>query len=238
LLRPSVGAGIALGLTALLFISPYLLFQIFYPTYTYRYRLTLEVETPDGSVRSASSVVQVSQWRTPSFIIPPDNVEVTVVGEATPVDLGEGRFLVALLRWEVGPNYYREPVGLAEIMGIRLTGWRGGTNEGLRELARLRSVRELQPRQLPMLVTFDDPARPETVRRVHPENFPASFGPGFTLRRATIELTADAVTWGAIDHALPALRLRRGGSIDGRQITTTNELGNNLSYNDFRLGRN
>ncbi len=224
------------GSLALVIGLSYLACESFYPTYTYRYRLTLDVETPDGSVRSGSSVVQVSQWRTPSFIIPPDNVEVTVVGEATPVDLGEGRVLVALLRWEVGPNFYREPVGLAGIMGVRLTGWRGGTNEGLGQLVRLRAVRELRPDQLPMLVTFDDPARPETVRRVQPDDLAATFGSGFRLRRAAIELTADAVTSGAIDRSLPAVRLRRGGSLDGRQITTTNEIGNNLSYNDFRLG--
>ena len=39
--------------------------QYLYPVYTYYYRLRLDVELPDGAMRSGLSFVAVSIWSTP-----------------------------------------------------------------------------------------------------------------------------------------------------------------------------
>jgi hypothetical protein len=66
------------------------------PTYKYRYRLTLAVEA-NGEMHSGSSVVEVREWRTSEWSLNPHLWLTKVSGEATFVDLGQGRALVALL---------------------------------------------------------------------------------------------------------------------------------------------
>lgn len=42
--------------------------------------------------------------------------------------------------------------------------------------------------QYPMLVTFDDITKPETVREVDPEDLAAVFGEGVRLKAVTLEI--------------------------------------------------
>ena len=66
-------------------------------TPAYRYRLTVEVDTPDG-VKTGSSVIEVDTEVAGGYSIPtPGRVTNRVRGEAVTVDLGEGRVLFALL---------------------------------------------------------------------------------------------------------------------------------------------
>ena len=72
-------------------------------TTTFRYKLTLEVETPDG-VKSGSSVIQET---TTEVWIPARGVSSHDVGEALYVDLGPGRRpLVALLTKTIPKNTF------------------------------------------------------------------------------------------------------------------------------------
>ena len=58
---------------------------------------------------------------------------------------------------------------------------------------------------LPDLLTFTNPDVPKTVQLVDPYNL-ESFGPGVKLERATIEITADALTRGRETISLAAER--------------------------------
>lgn len=59
------------------------------------------------------------------------------------------------------------------------------------------------PRQVwPMLVTVDEIGKPETVRRVDPEDLAAVFGEGVRLQAVTLEITQEAVTEGRVDSLL------------------------------------
>ncbi|MFM7334774.1 MAG: hypothetical protein ACKO1H_10250 [Tabrizicola sp.] len=60
----------------------------------------------------------------------------------------------------------------------------------------------LPPEAWPMLVTFDDITRPETVRRVDPANLAAVFGEGVRLEAVTLEVTEGAVTQGRVAGVL------------------------------------
>jgi hypothetical protein len=51
---------------------------------------------------------------------------------------------------------------------------------------------------LPLLVTFDDITKPETVRRVDPENLVSVFGEGVRLKAVTLEVTDEAATEGVV----------------------------------------
>ena len=60
----------------------------------------------------------------------------------------------------------------------------------------------IPPAAYPLLVTFDDINKPETVREVDPANFAATFGPGVSLSGLTLEITAEAVTSESVERVL------------------------------------
>ena len=82
-----------IGLLALLFLK-----SCVGPTYSFRYRLAVEVDTPEG-VKSGSSVIEVTV-RDDSVIIAPvtaQKVHSRMKGEAVFIDLGQSKHVIALL---------------------------------------------------------------------------------------------------------------------------------------------
>ena len=61
---------------------------------------------------------------------------------------------------------------------------------------------EIPESQYPLLVTFTDLTDPTTVKAVDPENLAATFGPGVSLKRLTLEITDEPVTEGRIEQVL------------------------------------
>jgi len=209
--------------------------EFVHPTYAYHYRLAIEVELPDGTLRSGSSVVEVEQGCQLSPAAPGSYYR-RVTGEATVVDLGDGRLLVALLtgQFPYEPGWgEKEPTRvLARAYRVPLEA-RGCRNSDLGRLERLRGARELPTNDLPRLVTFANAAAPRTVAQVNPRDLAASFGPGTRLRRATIEVTGDWVTRGAVERALPWLR-EMTNYLDGRDVSSGRTLANTLTRSDFK----
>jgi hypothetical protein len=168
----------------------------------YRYRLTVEVETPEG-VRTGSSVIEVEQTPVRSGFAPGAGVGVRkrARGEAVAVDLPGGKTLFALLRsdndvdWAAHVYVYLKPYKKQSVLDaaddvLEL--------EGERVLPRMwPAVANLKERSAyPMLVTFGDLADPTSVARVDPDDLAATFGAGVRLKRITVELTDDPVTTG------------------------------------------
>lgn len=69
-------------------------------------------------------------------------------------------------------------------------------------IQKVREIRELDPKDYPLLVTFTDITDPTTVKQVNPTNLAATFGPGVSLKRITLEITDEPVTEGKIEHVL------------------------------------
>lgn len=180
---------------------------------TYRYRLTVEVDTPEG-LKTGSSVIaiKVSELRPNSTLIGGAGADAR--GEAVAVDLPSGRTLFALLRGEPGSPFGAEgfpEVAYSERVNA-VAGRRGNDNlpAWWRALADQRE-KVVLPRMAPnaapppytetfpsypLLVTFSDVNDPKTVVRVDPENLAASFGPGVKLRRIMVQITEDRMTTG------------------------------------------
>ena len=172
---------------------------------TIRYRMTVEVETPQGP-RSGSSIVEAKVIRELP-LMGADGVVYRIRGEAVVVDLPGGDALFALLG--------NEPYHVA----LPTNGLRRGRSDppGAPELdARerdaadwpaLRSARPLitlAPVDYPMLVRFQDIADPSSVERVEPLNLGASFGTGLHLLRITIQPT-DEEARARVEQRLPWL---------------------------------
>jgi hypothetical protein len=173
---------------------------------TIRYRLAIEVETPEG-VRSGSSVVQVRYAKQLQLLGASAEWLSTITAEAVVVDLGPRGLLFALLKQGADPR------SSPEYIVLRAFGFPHGAmptpaEEGIARIAALRGRADLSLDSLPMLVRFRDPADPTTVERVDPRNLAASFGEGVRLTRAWIEITNDPVTTG-IMRLLPWLPGRK-----------------------------
>ncbi len=184
---------------ALVILLPVLLlygcYSLFNPTYSWHQKLTLVVETPEGS-KTGASVVGISV--TFRAIRPLPSIPVSYYsyrGEATVVDLGDGRYLFALLKGSVplARKVFRDQLP-------------GGTTVKskplLREIVRLKGVGDVPLPHAPLLVTFGDLSDPASVMRVDPANLAATFGAGFALREITLEVTEDAVTEGVVEGVL------------------------------------
>jgi hypothetical protein len=202
----------------------------------YRYRLTVEVETPEG-VKTGSSVIEVRQsiGRTAMDGFG-EQVFLRIRGEAVAVDLPDGRTLYALLR-SGGDVEWAARV-------IPLLSPDAGDENSLDDFLLLEGKKEL-PRKwtvqgpfnnasaYPMMVTFGDPADPTSVAQVDPDDLAAIFGEGVKLKRITVELTDDPVTTG-IEERLgwlseyPEPSLRPGHGLKDFSLPAT------LRHGDFR----
>lgn len=191
-----------IGILALVAVAIYLAWTIAYPTYTHRYRLTIEIDTPDG-LRSGSSVIEVSTRPIPELLMPLFYASGSSKpkGEAIFIDLGQSRNVVALLAFGTDAQAQHSMAGLA-FSAFRSP---GVNPDNLKRMSRLKGRADLPGGLIPTLVTFDDPADPKSVHVVPLEAFATVFGPGFRFRNAWIEMTHDEVTTG-IDRKLPWLK--------------------------------
>ena len=173
----------------------YLTYHILFPAYTNRFRLTIEVETPDG-LKSGSSVIQTRFWASGCWLPEACGLRTEAHGEAVFVDLGHGKNLVAILGW--GPTGTNQEK-LYELTRVALA---PGRNVSWRDEYKLKGKGNLPPSYVPTFVTFSDLNDPKTARVVRPDQFEQVFGRGVHFKRAWIETTEDPVTR-KIEQKLP-----------------------------------
>jgi hypothetical protein len=144
----------------------------------HKYRLTVEVETPEG-VKSASGVMAVHPDRSYSR-----GGKTQTKGDAVFVDLGGGKNLVALLA------HIDKTLDLDAINYVALRAYIAafGKRVSFNEMSRMTGVAPVQDTVLPVLVSFGDPANPGTARPVPPDDAEAALGKGFRLRAVTAEV--------------------------------------------------
>jgi hypothetical protein len=173
-------------------------------TAEFRYKLTLTVDTPDG-VKSASTVVNVRK-----HIIRSLGGGSTITGEALYLDLGPNkRPLIALLtrvparRVENPPHQKGQweedhPTRLLKLLyGIDPQSDDTAVS-GARRLAKMRGPKQLNPIDLPELVTFADFKDPLSVMLVDETNPTHALRQNVTWRSITLEVTDEPVTKGIL----------------------------------------
>ncbi len=153
--------------------------------------MTIEVETPSG-VKSGSSVVAVRWRKNDSFSASSGPRWISRIrGEAPVVDLGDGRYLFALLRRPVDYEYTGD-------LATRLIFKTARRARGRRQFGAVRDSRSemmLVPKSLyPRLLGFTDITDAGSATLVDPDNLAASFGPEFELRRISFEITDEPVS--------------------------------------------
>lgn len=175
---------------------------------TYRYRLTVEVETPTG-LKRGSSVIEVANWDNGKGFPGPEagGFRSKVRGEAVAVEVAPNQVLFALLNRADGIAFAALPLMRPD----------DNVEDRIDALLGVMHATPLVQTEYPMLVYFRDIRKPDTVEAVDPNNLVKNFGSGVKLRRITIQLTEDSVTKGIDDrlrwlgeHPEPSLNPRHG----------------------------
>ncbi|WP_137042549.1 hypothetical protein [Pseudolabrys sp. FHR47] len=173
-----------------------------YPTYTYRYRMTVDVEV-GGKLRSGESVIEVKiATQREGGSVP--RYTSRFRGEAIFVDLGEGRNVIALLAAGLPVENVNYPIDIVpRLFSLPFEEWA--------RLPKLEGKREVPASRLPNLVTFSDLKDPKSARFVGPHEFPQVFGADVRPPKVVIEMTNAPVTRGILQK-LPWLLDLKGYS--------------------------
>ena len=143
----------------------------------YKYRLTIEVKTPQG-VTSASGVMSVHPNRGYTGT---GSGGTRTKGDAIFVDLGGGRNVVMLRLHDAskasadGMNY----LPISAFAGV-------GRRVGFLEVKRQGDAVPVKGDALPLLVSLADPADPRSARLLKPDDLEATLGEGFGLQGVTL----------------------------------------------------
>lgn len=200
------------------------------PRYRYRFKMTIEVETPEGN-RSGSSVYEVTAQNL--HALSPDEADRrwSTKGEAVAVDLPGGVTLFGLLKTgamhgdmaslsmaALDPAFNNDVVESAE---------RIATGQGIISPAIVKQS------DYPMLVWFRDVKDPRSVLQVDPYDLVASFGAGYRLKSITVQLTNEPVSTG-IDERMDTIGIKPNNGLDPSLGVTANPtLAQQLGYDDF-----
>ena len=144
----------------------------------HKYRLTVEVETPEGR-KSASSVLAVHPDRSYAR-----RGQTRTLGDAVFVDLGQGKNLVALLAHVDGKLTLDD----INYVALRAYAEASGKRVAFSEMSRLTGTVPVKGALIPVLIAFADPAVPGTARLVPPDDAEAVLGQGYRLHGISAEV--------------------------------------------------
>jgi hypothetical protein len=159
----------------------------------------------------------------------------SIRGEAVAVDLPGGKTLFALLKTVGGAG--RDDLPYMSMKALD-PAYNNKSVESAQRIVSgdgITSPAEVRAADYPLLVTFADPADPTSVQRVDPANLAASFGPGVTLKRITVEVTKDPVTTG-IEKRLGWLGQFYSKRLDGQRFGDGSSFANSLASGAFSAG--
>jgi len=214
-------------------------------TESYRYKLTLAVNTAEG-VKRASSVVEIVFW---NVSVPERGIMHKLRGEALYLDLGPGaRPLIALLTSYLHPEdrnrtydefiksiRWTQDAGPGDNILSELYGHRSPDfMDNVARIAHMRGPHKITPTDLPDLVTFANTSDPNSVILVDPNNLQATLGPNITWHEITLEMTDEPVTKGITTKLtwLPAY-FDKNLRLDGSDLITKSNIANRLSWWEF-----
>ncbi|TIN26208.1 MAG: hypothetical protein E5Y31_15555 [Mesorhizobium sp.] len=172
-------------------------------TYEFRYRLDVEVETPSG-VKFGDTVVEITySWPFLDNLLGFAEKQYRITGESVFILLKDNRPLIVLLtgsgsKSKEAKDLIRLPIA---VYGFSM---RREKMSGDMSRAKQMGKKEIPIALLPTMVTFGDIADRHSIMLVDPNDLSVTFGPGYSLRRATIEPT-DAPLTNTLDTKLPWL---------------------------------
>ncbi|MEQ8823152.1 MAG: hypothetical protein RIC14_02130 [Filomicrobium sp.] len=185
------------GIFVVAIVSAISIYVLAYPSTTVRYRLTAEVQTPEGT-KTGSVVNEILFYTQPATLtqgsIGRGN---RGRGEALVVDLGNRGKLFGLLIGRLSDGSPGDPRPAQMILDLYAPNWRDGEvgyRQALATVAPTETPIELPKKYWPFFVTFRNPDDPTTVESVKANDLSSRFGSGVKLTRMTSQLV-DAGVW-------------------------------------------
>ncbi|HMM91271.1 hypothetical protein [Bradyrhizobium sp.] len=145
----------------------------------HKFRLTVEVETPEGR-KSASSVVAVHPDRSYTR-----RGQTRTLGDAVYVDLGQGKNLVALLAHVDNNKLVLDDLSY---VALRAYGAASGRRVPFGEMSRQAGTVPVKGELIPVIVSFADRTQPGTARKVAPDDAEAVLGKGYHISGISTEV--------------------------------------------------
>jgi len=167
-------------------------------SWSWKQKLTIEVETPDGLV-TGFSISRVKSTYTSAG--PAKGGGGEIVGEAVVVEVAQGKYLFVLMD-DVTDGIAKRVFGDLLPKRVRGDPTKLVVKKRNDALSNLRESRPVPPELYPMLVTFDDITDPTSVKLVDPDDLASSFGAGYKLKSILLEITDEKVTTGRIESVL------------------------------------
>ena len=162
-----------------------------YPNYSYRYRLTVNIEV-DGKIHSGSSVIEV-KWRGGPVIGDGGPFGPSVKGQAALVDLGDRGMVVASLLGETWGHPYSSTGGWGALWIAAEAFGNHSTAQEIPHLPELRGKRDLALDNMPRFLWFSNPQDPTTAKILLLQDIPVAFGPSARFVGASVEITNDPI---------------------------------------------
>jgi hypothetical protein len=161
-----------------------------YPVYSYRYRLTVNVEL-DGKTYSGSSVIEIG-WQEGIKLGDSGGFAPMIRGQAVLVDLGDRGVVVATLI--NGESYGPAEDGALGAQWIAPRAFGTTTNaEEIPKLPELHGKRDLALDNLPRFLWFSNPQDPTTAQKLLVQDIPAALGSTARFAGASVEITGDPI---------------------------------------------
>ena len=204
--------------------------QMAKPELDLRYKITVNVETPDG-VKSGSAVREIVIDKLKGFNPDKADFNSDIYGEAVVVDLNDKK-LFGLLNWDA----YNEVFHAFSTLGAPLS------EEGIAYYNNLpigAQAKLKDKKKWPKFVTFEDMNDPMSVQAVDHDDLSETFGQGYTIKNIEIEITDQQINWN-MPKILPWIEQYRNKLFDGRTIHLTNaenKLANSLGAGSFIVRR-
>lgn len=197
--------------------------KVEFPSATWRYKMTVTVETPEGI--KTGSVVRETRVQRQIRIGDCCSGSAGTAGEAIVVDLDKRGVLFGLTE-ELDP------------VSRIFSKFPPATREGMEYYSHLKGAKAslLQKKYNLQFVMFKGIKDPLTVEAVDIDNLSTTFGKGVHIKDFTIETTDEPVTHGVVDTYAPWLRVIGGNYINGSNISFSNDLSDNLHGGNFRKG--
>ena len=201
---------LAIAFVALVGGIYYYINYIAYPTFHFHFKLTVEVQTPDGI--KSGSVVNESVFEFQRFgrEFGPSTSQGLTRGEALFIDLGKSKNIIVSIGLDEDRQYNSPPSFEMGVLALALSNPRLWDVKAKDFPERLTEAEKNGPfqfdvRQLPTLLTLTDPTDYKSMKKIaDPSNLTSSLGAGFEIKKATVELTHDALSE-KIESELPWL---------------------------------
>ena len=176
---------------------------------SWRYRMTVVVETPEG-IKTGSAVREVTRQKG-IHLTPEMMPHVEVKGEAVVIDLGKHGVLFMLIDGDYGADIlFKMFPGKDKKGQITLTQEEYPNFVRFRDLSDPKTVENVRRTEEQDKFKNSDPRRPVI-------DFQNAFGSGVSIKEVTIEITSDSVTW-RIENYLPWLK-NIYGYLSGKHIS-------------------